>query len=238
MLTGAAEEDSVFITKVWGKIFTVNRGDYEHDETFTYTHTMMKILLREACAANGGLTEEDVDDTRSELAKAVDKGICCTGVQFKKHRKDAREFFEGTLETGSSGNLAKFKTHASIRFSRIADGEDAQWSKSVKISHVSDYKLTIDGHASVPDDIESGHWRIDLMPNQRALHNGLTCIVEATKKENTPMHKLTIQNPFAIPMSPEEKMHLKHCDVLDEKKRQWLDWYTKDHGMNTQQVKT
>ena len=26
--------------------------------------------------------------------------------------------------------------------------------------------------------------------------------------------------------------------VLDEKKRRWLDWYTKDHGMNSQQVKT
>ena len=80
----ADEQDKVYITTLWGKNYSVARTTYKYYESFIHAVTQSKALVREACEENGGLAENDVDDTRSELDKAVGKGICCTGVQFEK----------------------------------------------------------------------------------------------------------------------------------------------------------
>ena len=69
----------------------------------------------------------------------------------------------------------------------------------------------------VPEDIEDGDWRIDLMPNEQALHNGLTSIRIVTTAEDTPMHTLIVRNPLTIRLSLEERKELKHLDVPDQK---------------------
>ena len=95
----------------------------------------------------------------------------------------------------------------------------------------------VDAAEKVPEDITTGYWRIDLMPNEQALHNGLTSIRLATKAEGTPMHTLTVRNPLTIRLSPEECKQLKEVNVPDQDLQRWLYGYAERHGMNKQQVK-
>ena len=66
----------------------------------------------------------------------------------------------------------------------------------------------IEAREKVPADIEVGDWRLDLVPNEQALHNVLTSIREVAAAEDTHMHKLIVQNPLAKSMSS------KKCDEL------------------------
>ena len=81
-----AERKAVYITTLWGKYYSIDPADYKHYESYVHAVCQSKALVREACEENGGLEEDDVDDTRKEIDKALDKGICCTGVQFRKNR--------------------------------------------------------------------------------------------------------------------------------------------------------
>ena len=78
----------------------------------------------------------------------------------------------------------------------------------------------------MPKDITIGHWRVDLMPNEQALHNGLTSILLVTKAEESPMHMLAVRNPLTIRLSPEVRLQVKQLDVPDDKLERWLYGYT------------
>ena len=55
-----------------------------------------KAAFRQAIEEIGGLEVDDVDDTRSEIEKALDKGTCRTGFQFRKITEDETQWHEGT----------------------------------------------------------------------------------------------------------------------------------------------
>ena len=75
----------------------------------------------------------------------------------------------------------------------------------------------VEAREKVPADIEVGDWRLDLVPNEQALHNVLTSIREVAAAENTHMHKLIVQNPLAKSMTPKEIDELLQLEVLNQK---------------------
>ena len=75
-----------YITTLWGNVYSIVRANYKYYASYVHAVLQSKALVREACEENGGLGEDDVDDTRKEIDKALDKGICCTGVQFRKKK--------------------------------------------------------------------------------------------------------------------------------------------------------
>ena len=102
--------------------------------------------------------------------------------------------------------------------------EDAHWSRSVTIKRVSNKVLTIDGSESVPDDIDTGYWRIDLMPNEQALHNVVTSIGLVAAAENTPMHMLTVRNPLVESMTLKKYKEQRQMDVSDQELERLNIW--------------
>ena len=49
---------------------------------------------------------DDVDDTRREIEKALDKGTCRTGFQFTKITDDETHWYEGSRMRKGEGVLA------------------------------------------------------------------------------------------------------------------------------------
>ena len=83
-----ADRNVEYITTVWGKAFNIDRDVYTHYASFVHAVCESKALVLEACEETGGLAEDDVDDTRKAIDKAVDKGICCTDIHKKTKRED------------------------------------------------------------------------------------------------------------------------------------------------------
>ena len=108
----AVERKVRCITTLWGTFYSIDPAHYRHYESYVYAVTQSKALVREACEENGGLEEDDVDDTRKEIDKAVDKGICCTGIEFIKRQENKTHLYEGTRTHRSRGHLSKFNSHA------------------------------------------------------------------------------------------------------------------------------
>ena len=79
-----ADRNVEYITTLWGKAYSIDRAVYTHYVSYVHAVCQSKALVLEACEETGGLAEDDVDDTRKEIDKALDKGIFCTGVQFRK----------------------------------------------------------------------------------------------------------------------------------------------------------
>ncbi len=75
-----------YITTIWNHDYSILRADYKLYDSYVYVMTQSKAVVREAIEENGGREEDDVDDTRKEIDKVLDKGICCTGFQFVKNR--------------------------------------------------------------------------------------------------------------------------------------------------------
>ena len=122
-----------YITTLWNDDYSIIRAKWTLYESYVYAVVQSKAAVREAIEENGGLEEDDVDDTRSELAKAVDKGICCTGFQFTKITDDETHWYEGTRMPKGKGVLHKFHNGARIRLSRENAPEDERWNACIKI---------------------------------------------------------------------------------------------------------
>ena len=60
---------------------------------------------------------DDVDDTRREIEKALDKGTCRTGFQFTKITEDETQWHEVTRIPEGKGALPEFDNGARIRLS-------------------------------------------------------------------------------------------------------------------------
>ena len=117
--------------------------------------------------------------------------------------------------------MLKFKSGARIRLSREDTPEDERWTASIKVKrHGINTQFTVDAAEKVPEDIENGYWRIDLMPNEPALHNVLTSIRAVAAAEDTPMHTLIVRNPLATPMTPKDREELRKLDVPNQD----LEW--------------
>ena len=111
----------------------------------------------------------------------------------------------------------KFKSDARIRLSCEDTSEDERCTASIKIKHHgSKTQFTADAAEKVLEDIEIGYWRIDLMPNEQALHNALTSIGEVATAEDTPMHTLIVRNPLATPMTPKDCKERIQLDVPNQ----------------------
>ena len=233
-----AEGTPVYITTLWGEPQVIDKAEYEFFDSHVYAVSMSEALVREACEETGGPEEYNVDDTRTELDKAVDKGICCTGVEFTiKQDDDETEWYEGSLTSESRrGNLLNFGNNARIRLSRLDASANARWSASIKMNVLCEDQFTVDIDEKMPDDILVGYWRIDLMPNEQALYNGLQAIKIATKAEGAPMHTLTVRNPLAIRLSSEECKNLKEVNAPSQRVQDWLYEFAVQRGMNKQQV--
>ena len=205
-----AEGTSIHITTLWRGRQVINKADYKFFESHVYAVSMSEALVREAYEETGGPEEYNVDDTRTELDKAVEKGTCCTDVEFTLNRDDDEtEWYEGSLTPGNRGCLQNFGNNARIWLSRLDASANARWSASIKIKVLCEDQFTVHHDEKVPDDIIKDCWRIDLMPNEQALYNGLQAIKIATKAEGTPMHTLIVRNPVAICLNAEERKNLK-----------------------------
>ena len=77
-------------------------------------------------------------------------------------------------------------------------------------------KIVVEATESLPADIGIGERRLDLVPNEQALHNVLTSIREVAAAESTPMHKLIVQDPLTLPMTPEECDELVQLDATNQ----------------------
>ena len=73
-----------YITTLWNDGYSIVRADYKLYDSYVYAIVQSKAVVREAIEENGGLEEDDVDDTRREFDKALDEGNRCTGFQFVK----------------------------------------------------------------------------------------------------------------------------------------------------------
>ena len=81
-------QDEEYITTLWGIVYSIVRAKYKYYASYVYAVTQSKASVREACEDNGGREEIDENDTRKEIDKALEKGICCIGIQFiKKSRR-------------------------------------------------------------------------------------------------------------------------------------------------------
>ena len=61
---------------------------------------------------------DDVDDTRREIEKAMDKGTCRTGFQSTKKTEDETKWHEVTRMPADKGDLPEFDNGARIRLRR------------------------------------------------------------------------------------------------------------------------
>ena len=232
-----AKHNAVYIATVWGQEYSIKRKRYKFYDSYVYAVCQSQALVREAVEENGHWDEHDEEDTRNEIDKAVDKGICCTGIVFRKiQAADGTDLYIGSLTSESKGRVANFSNNARIRLSRVETSADARWSAGIKIKHVSNNQFTVDSKEKVPEDILHGYWRIDLMPNEQALHNGLMAIKIVTEAEGKAWHTLTILNPLTLPMNQEEKKKLLEVDAPNQDLQQWLGDFARQRGMNGQQV--
>ena len=80
------KQKPVYIATLWGRDYFIDITNYESYESYVYAVCQSQALVREAVEENGHWDEHDEEDTRNEIDKAVDKGICCTGVLFIKNK--------------------------------------------------------------------------------------------------------------------------------------------------------
>ena len=86
-------------------------------ESYVYAVVQSKAAVREAIEEIGCLDMDDVDDTRREIEKALDKGTCRTGFRFTKITVDETQWHEGTRMPEGKGALPEFDNGARIRLS-------------------------------------------------------------------------------------------------------------------------
>ena len=65
--------------------YSIGRADYKLYESYIYAIVQSKAVVREAIEETGGLVGDDADDSRNEIDKVPDKGICCAAFQFVKN---------------------------------------------------------------------------------------------------------------------------------------------------------
>ena len=166
-----------YITTLWNDDYSIVRANYTLYESYVYAVVQSRAAVREAIEENGGLEEDDVHDTRSEIEKALDKGICRTGFQFTKITDDETHWYEGTRMPKGKGASHRFNNGARIRLSRENASEDERWNASIKIQRRgTPTTIVLDATEKAPADIETGDWRLDWVPNEYALHYELTSI--------------------------------------------------------------
>ena len=83
-------------------------------------------------------------DTRKEIDKAVDKGICCTGIKFIKRQENKTHVYEGALSHRCRGHLWEFIRKARVRLSRVDSLEGARLTASFKSESLSNEIFTIE----------------------------------------------------------------------------------------------
>ena len=115
--TSVAPRREEYITTLWNDDYSIIRAKWTLYESYVYAVVQSKAAVREAIEEIGCLEMDDVDDTRREIEKALDKGTCRTGFQFTKITEDETQWHEGTRMPEGKGALPEFDNGARIRLS-------------------------------------------------------------------------------------------------------------------------
>ena len=154
--------------------------------------------------------------TAQKSKKTVQKGICCTGVRFTRVTYGEEHWYTGIHTATGQGSFAKFQSGVRIRLSRKDPVEDGRRNASIKIHSKKSGTLYFDHRNVFPADVEDGEWRMDFVPNESALDNVFKSIQIVASAETTPLHKLIVQNPMTLSLTPEEHRELVELKVPDQ----------------------
>ena len=190
--------EEVFITTLWDKPHTIVRANYKNHDSYVYAVTWSQAAAREANEENGEEEEEDEEDNRTETEKAVQKGICCTGVRFTRVTYGEEHWYTGIHTATGQGSFAKFQSGVRIRLSRKDPVEDGRRNASIKIHSKKSGTLYFDHRNVFPADVEDGEWRMDFVPNESALDNVLKSIRIVASAETTPLQTLSVKNRVTL----------------------------------------